>query len=82
VVDAYPQHPQPRNERALLHSLAGDNKAACNDSRAAAALLKRLPKPPAPDPLLVEEIDLRAESCRQLTTAPTTDAPGQANHGA
>ena len=75
VVEAHPQQPQPRNERALLHSLAGDNQAACRDSLAAERLLKQLPKTPAPDPLLVEEIQLRVKSCRTLTTAPATGAP-------
>lgn len=82
VVDAHPLQPQPRNERALLHSLAGDNKAACSDSRAAAELLKRLPKTPAPDPLLVEEIQLRAKSCQSLTTAPAAASPKPAERGA
>jgi|Laugresu1bdmlbsd_1035121.scaffolds.fasta_scaffold11939_2 hypothetical protein len=82
VVDAHPQQPQPRNERALLHSLTGDNKAACSDSLAAAELLKRLPKTPAPDPILVEEIQLRAKSCQVLTTGPATAAPKSAGRGA
>jgi regulator of sirC expression with transglutaminase-like and TPR domain len=81
VVDAHPQQPQPRNERALLHSLVGDNKAACSDSRAAAELLKQVPKTPAPDPLLVEEIQLRAKSCQVLTTGPATAAPKPAGRG-
>ena len=78
VVKAYPQHPQPRNERALLHSLAGDNQAACRDSLVAQTLLRQRPKAAAPDPLLVEEIELRAHSCRTLTTAPATGAPSPA----
>jgi hypothetical protein len=78
VVEAHPQQPQPRNERALLHSLAGNNQAACRDSQAAERLLKQLPKTPAPDPLLVEEIQLRAQSCRTLTKPPEADAPSPA----
>jgi hypothetical protein len=78
VVKAHPQQPQPRNERALLHSLAGDHQAACRDSLAAQTLLKQLPKAAAPDPLLVEEIELRARRCRTLTTAPATGAPSPA----
>lgn len=78
VVKAHPQQPQPRNERALLHSLAGDHQAACRDSLAAQTLLKQLPKAAAPDPLLVEEIELRARSCRTLTTGPATGAPSPA----
>ncbi len=82
VVEAHPRHPQPRNERALLHSLAGDNQAACSDSRAAAALLERFPKSTPLDPLLAEEIQLRLQSCRQLTTAPADAAPSPAGNGA
>jgi len=74
VVEAHPQQPQPRNERALLHSLAGDNQAACRDSLAAERLLKQLPKTASADPLLVEEIQLRARSCRTLTTPPAAGA--------
>ena len=81
VVEAHPNHPQPRNERALLHSLAGDNKTACRDSLAAAKLLKLLPAQPPADPLLVEEIELRAKSCRLITNAPTADAPSPACSG-
>jgi hypothetical protein len=78
VVEAHPQQPQPRNERALLHSLAGDNQAACRDSLAAEKLLKQVPKTASPDPLLVEEIQLRARSCRTLTNAPAAGAPSRA----
>ena len=78
VVEAHPQQPQPRNERALLHSLAGDHQAACRDSLAAEKLLKQVPKTTSPDPLLVEEIQLRARSCRTLTNAPAAGAPSRA----
>ena len=90
VVAAHPQLPQPRNERALLLSLAGRNRAACRDSEAAAQLLARLPKRPAADPLLVEEIQLRLQSCQAwqrsheaaLTTPPAGGAPSAAAPGA
>ena len=86
AVAAHPRHPQPRNERALLLSLAGRNQLACRDSQAAAALLARAPAKPAPDPLLVEEIKLRSRSCQawssanqsRVTTPPATDAPSAA----
>jgi hypothetical protein len=78
VVEAHPQQPQPRNERALLHSLAGDNQTACRDSLEAERLLKQLPKTEQSDPLLVEEIQLRAQSCRTLTNAPGAGAPAPA----
>ena len=87
VVAAHPRHPQPRNERALLLSLAGRNQLACRDSLAAADLLARAPAKPAPDPLLVEEIKLRSRSCQAwsaasrsgVTTPPATDAPSAAS---
>ena len=90
VVAAHPRLPQPRNERALLLSLAGRNGAACRDSADAAALLARLPKTPAPDPLLVEEIQMRLQSCdawkrsrdAALTTPPAGGAPSAAAPGA
>ena len=81
VVEAHPNHPQPSNERALLHSLAGNNTTACRDSLAAAKLLKQLSAQPPADPLLVEEIELRAKSCRLSTTAPAADAPSPAGSG-
>lgn len=90
VVAAHPSQPQPRNERALLLSLAGRSEEACRDSLAAARLLARVPAKPAPDPALVEEIRLRRQSCidwqgseaRRLTTPPTGGAPSAANPGA
>jgi hypothetical protein len=87
VVAALPQEAQPRNDRALLHSLAGNNAAACRDSFAAAELLKRQ-RTTRPDPVLVEDIKLRRSSClrlanrRPLTTPPTTAAPSPATPGA
>jgi hypothetical protein len=63
VVAAHPGDPQPRNERALLLSLAGRNGAACRDSLQAATLLAKRPVHPAADPMLVEDIRLRQRSC-------------------
>lgn len=62
VVQAFPQHPQPRNERFLLHALMGQDKAACRDIAEADQLARRLPK--GLDPLLQEELKLRLASCR------------------
>lgn len=87
VVTALPQEAQPRNDRALLYSLAGNNAAACRDSFAAAELLKRQ-RTPKPDPLLVEEVNLRRRNCqrlaqgRPLTTPPATAAPSPAKPAA
>ena len=71
----------------LLHSLAGNNAAACRDSFAAAELLKRQ-QTSRPDPVLVEEINLRRRSCQALakgrpfTTPPKAAAPSRATPAA
>ncbi len=83
VVTALPDDPQPRNDRSLLYSLAGNNAAACRDSFKAAELLERQRKVhrqdpdqgPPPDRVLAEEISLRQRSCRRLTNRPTAAAP-------
>jgi hypothetical protein len=82
VVDAHPRAPQPRNERALLHSLAGQQEASCRDSRAASALLQRQPKGTSVDTLMVEEIRLRLRSCEPLTSPPAAGAPSGQTSGA
>jgi hypothetical protein len=82
VVRAFPVNPQPRNERALLHSLAGDQRASCHDSQVAAALLKPWTRRHKPDTLLVEEIASRQQSCQSLTTPPATGAPSAETPGA
>jgi|LauGreDrversion4_2_1035121.scaffolds.fasta_scaffold152871_2 hypothetical protein len=81
VVAAHPANPQPLNERSLLHSLSGNQKAACADSRRAAALLRLQTNQQRPNPIVVEEIGLRDASCRRLTTPPATGAPSAAAPG-
>ncbi|MFM8545530.1 MAG: hypothetical protein ACKOCA_02475 [Vulcanococcus sp.] len=87
VVTALPLEAQPRNDRALLYSLAGNNAAACRDSLAAAELLKRQGKT-RPDQVLMEEINLRRRSClrlakgRPFTTPPAAAAPSPATPAA
>lgn len=63
MVEAFPDDPQPLNERFLLHSLAGDNTSACRDIARATALAKKLP-PDRIDPLLRKDLELRQQSCR------------------
>ena len=82
VVKAHPQDPQPRNDRSLLHSLAGRTPLACRDSQEAARLLAALPARATADPMLTEEIKLRQQSCRQLTSRSTADAPSAATPAA
>jgi hypothetical protein len=62
VVQAFPQHPQPRNERFLVHALMGQDAAACQDIAEANRLARR--SPDRLDPLLREELTLRLASCR------------------
>ncbi|MFM7266557.1 MAG: hypothetical protein ACKOZW_13390 [Cyanobium sp.] len=63
VVAAFPRDPQPLNERFLLHSLRGDVDKACRDIAAAAKLAATLPADRL-DPLLRNDLRLRAASCR------------------
>lgn len=64
VVKTFPRNPLPLNERFVLHTLAGDDRAACRDIALAAALAARLPAAKV-DPLLREDLKLRQASCRQ-----------------
>lgn len=63
VVQAFPQDPQPLNERFLLHSLLGQETAACQDISKASQLARRRPAASL-DPLLRHELKLRLASCR------------------
>ena len=79
VVEAFPEHPQPRNERALLLKLAGKPQEACRDSLKAAALVKQGKHPV--DALMRDEIDLRRRNCLRLTTDRGAAAPSAATAG-
>lgn len=70
VVAAFPQEPQPLNERFLLHSLRGEEQAACRDIRRAHQLAARIPARQL-DPLLRQQLSLRRASCldQPATTA-------------
>ena len=63
IVKTFPQDPLPLNERFLLHTLAGDDRAACRDIALASALAARQP-PAEVDRLLREDLKLRQASCR------------------
>ena len=76
VVEAFPEHPQPRNERALLLKLAGKPQEACRDSLKAAALVQQGKHPV--DALMRDEIDLRRRNCLRLTTDRAAAAPSAA----
>ena len=63
VVKAFPQDPLPLNERFLLHTLAGDDDAACRDIARAVQLARRIPATKL-DRMLAEELKLREAGCR------------------
>ncbi len=63
VVKSFPREPQPLNERFLLHSLAGDDAAACQDIAKAKEVASKVP-PNKLDRLLRNDLQLRSASCR------------------
>mgnify|MGYP001824229488 CR=1 FL=1 len=76
VVAAYPDDPAPRNERYLLHSLAGNDTAACKDLLEALRLAEQLPEDQL-DAQLRSDLEVRRELCANgpLTTPATPPAP-------
>ena len=65
MVAAFPTNPAPLNDRYLLHSLAGNEAAACADIHRAAALASS--KPPASlDPQLRTDLNLRQQLCQEV----------------
>ena len=68
VVTALPDDPQPRNDRSLLYSLAGNNAAACRDSFKAAELLERSRprRGDQPAPAELPAAHQSASSCRTI----------------
>ena len=62
VVARFPRDPAPRNERALLLSLNGQDQAACRESAAALALARQASRGSV-DPLLASELRMRHQSC-------------------
>lgn len=76
VVAAYPDDPAPRNDRYLLHSLAGNDEQACEDLREALRLAEQLPDDEL-DAQLRSDLEVRRELCAEapLTSPPTPPAP-------
>ena len=64
VVAAFPANPSPLNERYLLHSLAGNEAAACADIAKASSLARQIPANSL-DPQLRNDLKLRQELCRR-----------------
>lgn len=62
VVKTFPRDPAPLNDRFLIHSLLGDDAAACADIRKAVELASRLPAEKL-DPLLRRDLHQRLASC-------------------
>lgn len=78
VVAAFPDDPGARNDRYLLHSLAGNDEAACRDLREALRLAGRRPMDQLDDQLR-RELEVRRELCESgaVTTpaAPAASSP-------
>jgi len=71
VVAAYPNEPAPLNDRYLLHSLAGNDKAACVDLRRAVQLSRSVPAGTL-DPQLRSDLEVRQRLC---STGPAGPGP-------
>jgi hypothetical protein len=71
VVAAFPEDPAPRNDRYLLHSLAGNDKAACDDLRVAVRLAARIPEERL-DPQLRSDLKVRRQLCASPAADPST----------
>jgi len=64
VVAAFPGDPGPLNDRYLLHSLAGNEPAACADIAKASSLAGSMPAKSL-DPQLRSDLKLRQELCKR-----------------
>ena len=71
VVAAFPTNPVPLNDRYLLHSLAGNEAAACADIARASTLARAKP-PGSLDAQLRTELKLRQELCQDPKGTPAT----------
>jgi hypothetical protein len=88
-VQAFPTDPRPLSERSVLHSLGGDQAAACRDIKQAAQLLRQQGNR-ADDAQLAIDIRIRLEGCQEkaplprpgLTSARSAASPSPAAPGA
>lgn len=76
VVAAFPANPVPLNDRYLLHSLAGNETAACADIARASALARAKPAGSL-DAQVRTELRLRQELCRDPKSTPPASGPSQ-----
>ncbi len=68
-VQAFPTDPRPLSERSVLHSLGGDQAAACRDIKQAAQLLRQQGNR-ADDAQLAIDIRIRLEGCQEKAPLP------------
>ena len=81
VVAAFPKDPLPLNERFLLHTLAENDRAACNDIQRAAELARQAP-PGRLDAVLRRELTLRQADCREAGLTPAQSPAAKAGAAA
>ena len=62
VVAAFPRDPAPLNDRYLLHSLAGNDQAACADLLKAIALARSIPAEKLDEQLRID-LEVREQLC-------------------
>jgi hypothetical protein len=74
VVAAFPKDPAPLNDRYLLHSLAGDDRAACADLRRAVTLARAIPAAQLDDQLRID-LKVRESLCRDIGKQGPAGAP-------
>ena len=74
VVQAFAADPAPLNDRYLLHSLAGNDQAACADLRKAIGLARSFPKGQL-DAQLRVDLDVREQLCKGSVSEPTPPQP-------
>ena len=68
-VQAFPTDPRPLSERSVLHSLGGDQAAACRDIKQVAQLLRQQGNR-ADDAQLAIDIRIRLEGCQEKAPLP------------
>jgi hypothetical protein len=74
VVAAFPRDPAPLNDRYLLHSLAGNDPAACTDLRKAIALARSIPKEKLDEQLRID-LEVREQLCKSTVSEPLPKQP-------
>jgi hypothetical protein len=76
VVATFPDDPGPRNDRYLLHSLAGNDASACEDLRQALRLAESVPEDQL-DAQLRSDLEVRRALCVEapLTSPAAPPAP-------